>query len=202
MHTSSGLPQPLAPGGGRRIGALLMALLFLFACAPSSQAEEELRKEMQALKAQVAAMQEKLNQIQTGQQAILDQLKQPAAVAAPVAPPVPAPAAAPFALPGQPPATATLSVAQLLDSKDRYLGTRVKVMGAVGPVMVHHKSLMLKSSQGMIEVLFGDLPDPKLIQTLTSTPLDKPITVTGVVKLGPARGAASQIQINAEAVEF
>ena len=206
MHTSSGLPQPLAPGGGRRIGALLMALLFLFACAPSSQAEEELRKEMQALKAQVAAMQEKLNQIQTGQQAILDQLKQPAAVAAPVAPPVPAPAAAPvaapFALPGQPPATATLSVAQLLDSKDRYLGTRVKVMGAVGPVMVHHKSLMLKSSRGMVEVLFGDLPDPKLIQTLTSTPLDKPITVTGVVKLGPARGAASQIQINAEAVEF
>ena len=206
MHTSPGLPQPSLPGGGRRIGALLMALLFLFACAPSSQAEEELRKEMQALKAQVAAMQEKLNQIQTGQQAILDQMKQPAAVAAPVAPPVPAPAAAPvaapFALPGQPPATATLSVAQLLDSKDRYLGTRVKVMGAVGPVMVHHKSLMLKSSQGMVEVLFGDLPDPKLIQTLTSTPLDKPITVTGVVKLGPARGAASQIQINAEAVEF
>jgi hypothetical protein len=190
MHMSPGLPQPSAPGGGRRIGALLMALLFLSACAPSNQAEEELRKEMQALKAQVAAMQEKLNQVQTGQQAILDLLKQPA------------PVAAPLALPGQPPATATLSVAQLLASKDRYLGTRVKVMGTVGPVMVHHKSLMLKSPQGMIEVLFGNLPDPKLVQTLTSTPLDKPLTVTGVVNLGPARGAAAQLQINAEAVEF
>ncbi len=194
MHTSPGLPQPSAPGGGRRIGALLMALLFLSACAPSNQAEEELRKEMQALKAQVAAMQEKLNQVQTGQQAILDQLKLPAPVAAPLA--------GPLALPGQLPASATLSVAQLLESKDRYLGTRVKVMGAVGPVMVHHKSLMLKSPQGMVEVLFGNLPDPKLVQTLTSTPLDKPLTVTGMVNLGPARGAAAQLQINAEAVEF
>jgi outer membrane murein-binding lipoprotein Lpp len=194
MHTSPGLPQPSAPGSGRRIGALLMALLLLSACAPSNQAEEELRKEMQTLKAQVAALQEKLNQVQTGQQAILDQLKQPAPQAAPLV--------APPALPGQPPATATLTVAQLLASKDRYLGTRVKVMGAVGPVMVHHKSLMLKSPQGMIEVLFGSLPDPKLVQTLTSTPLDKPLTVTGMVKQGPARGAAAQLQIDAEAVEF
>lgn len=78
-------------------------------------------------------------------------------------------------------------MAELLASKDRYLGTRVKVKGMPGPVMVHHKSLMLKGPQGMVEVLFGNLPDPKLVQSLSSTALDKPLTVTGVVNLPPAR---------------
>jgi outer membrane murein-binding lipoprotein Lpp len=190
MHTVPGLPQPPAPGGVRRLIVMLLALVFLSACAPSNQADEELRKEMQTLKAQVAAMQEKLNQVQTGQQAILDQLKQPA-------PPV-----APLAVPSQPLGPESLTVAQLLAGKDRYLGTRVKVKGMPGPVMVHHKSLMLKGPQGMVEVLFGNLPDPKLIQTLSSAALDKPLTVTGMVNLPPARGAGAQLQINAEAVEF
>ena len=77
MHTVPGLPQPPAPGGVRRFIVLLLALVLLSACAPSNQTEEELRKEIQALKAQVTAMQEKLNQLQAGQQAILDLLKQP-----------------------------------------------------------------------------------------------------------------------------
>ncbi len=189
MDTSHDLPQPSAPGGGRRVIALIMALVFFSACAPSSQKEEELRKEIQALKAQITVMQEKLDKLQVGQQAIVDLLKQPA-------PP-------PLAVPGQPPAPEPLAVGQLLDSKDRYLGTRVTVKGMVGASMMDHKSFMLKSPQGMVEVLFGNLPDPKLIQTLTSTPLgDKPITVTGVINLPPARGAGAQLQINAEAVEF
>ena len=200
MHTVPGLPQPPAPGGVRRLIVMLLALVLLSACAPSSQADEELRKEIQALKAQVTALQEKLNQLQTGQQAILDQLKQASPVAhpaAPVAPPV-----APMAVPSQPPAPEALTVAQLLAGKDRYLGTRVRVKGMPGPVMVHHKSLMLKGPQGMVEVLFGNLPDPKLVQTLSSTALEKPLTVTGVVNLPPARGGGAQLQINAEAVEF
>ena len=109
---------------------------------------------------------------------------------------------APMAVPSQPAAPAPLSVDELLTSKDRYLGTRVKVKGMPGPVMVHHKSLMLKGAQGMVEVMFGSLTDPKLIQSLTSTTLDKPLTVSGVVNLPPARGAGAQLQINAEAVEF
>ena len=56
--------------------------------------------------------------------------------------------------------------------------------------------------QGMIEVLFGNLPDPKMVQSLSSAALDKPLTVTGVVNLPPARGAGAQLLINAEAVEF
>jgi len=169
-------------------------LLLLSACQPAGKSDEELRKEIQGLKAQVTAMQEKLNQVQAGQQVILDLFKKPA----------PALPAEPMVMPGQPQpqAAESLTVGQLLASKDRYLGTRVTVKGMPGPVMVHHKSLMLKSPQGMVEVLFGTIPDPKLVQTLTSTPLDKPITVTGIVNLPPARGAGAQLQINAEAVEF
>jgi hypothetical protein len=197
MHPVTGFPHPPAPVGVCRFIVILMALVLLSACAPSSQADEKLHQEIQALKAQVTAMQEKLNQVQTGQQVMLELLKQPAPVAAP--PPAPI---APMAVPSQPPAPEALTVAELLASKDRYLGTRVKVKGMPGPVMVHHKSLMLKGPQGMVEVLFGNLPDPKLIQSLSSTALDKPLTVTGVVNLPPARGGGAQLQINAEAVEF
>jgi len=190
MHT--------VPGGVRRLIVMLLALVFLSACAPSNQAEEELRKDMQTLKAQVATLQEKLNQVQTGQQAILDLLKKPEIPVAPmaVASQPPGPEAS------QSPGSEFLTVDQLLAGKDRYLGTRVKVKGLPGPVMVHHKSLMLKGPQGMVEVLFGNLPDPKLIQTLSSAALDKPLTVTGIVNLPPARGGGAQLQINAEAVEF
>jgi len=193
MPTVTGFPHPPVHTGVCRFIVVLMALASLSACAPSNQADEELRKEIQALKAQVTAMQEKLNQVQTGQQAMLELLKQPAPAAAPTAP---------MAVPSQPAAPETLTVAELLASKDRYLGIRVKVKGMPGPVMVHHKSLMLKGPQGMVEVLFGNLPDPKLIQSLSSTALDKPLTVTGVVNLPPARGGGAQLQINAEAVEF
>jgi hypothetical protein len=190
MQTVHGFPHPPA-----RLMVMLMALVILSACAPpSNQAEGELRKEIQALKTQMAAMQEKLNQVQLGQQDILNLLKKPASM--PMAMP------APLAVPPPPPGPESLTVDQLLASKDRYLGTRVKVKGTPGPVMVHHKSFLLKGPQGMVEVLFGNLPDPKLIQTLSSTPLDKPLTVTGVVNLPPARGAGAQLQINAEAVEF
>jgi len=193
MHTVTGFPQRPVPIGVCRFIVMLMALVSLSACAPSHQAEEELRQEIQALKAQVTALQEKLNQIQTGQQVILDLLKPPAPAVAPIAP---------MAVPSQPPAPEALTVAELLASKDRFLGTRVKVKGMPGPVMVHHKSLMLKGPQGMVEVLFGNLPDPKLIQSLSSATLDKPLTVTGIVNLPPARGGGAQLQINAEAVEF
>jgi hypothetical protein len=190
MLTVTGFPAPISLC---RFIVVLVALAFVSACTPANQGDEKLRQEIQALKTQVTAMQEKLNQVQTGQQAILDLLKQPAPVAAPVAP---------MAAPSPPPAPAPLTVAELLASKDRYLGTRVKVKGMPGPVMVHHKSLMLKGPQGMVEVLFGNLLDPKLVQSLSSAALENPLTVTGVVNLPPARGAGAQLQINAEAVEF
>lgn len=192
MGLTHGLSKASAPGGARRLIALLMALMFLAACPPASQKEEELRKEIQDIKAQVASLQEKVNQLQGGQQAMIEMLRQPTA---------PRPLE-PMDLPAPLQGTETLTVGQLLASKDKYLGARVTVKGVVGPVMMHHKSLMLKSPQGMVEILFGNLPDPKLVQTLSSTPLNKPLTVTGMVSTSPAKGAASQLQINAEAVEF
>ena len=194
MHTVHSLPQPPVPGGVPRFVVMLLALVLLSACAPSNQAEEELRKEIQALKAQVAAVQEKLDQVQCRPAGYFGPAEAAGARAAPVA--------APMAVPSPPPGPESLTVAELLASKDRYLGTRVKVKGMPGPVMVHHKSLMLKGPQGLVEVMFGNLPDPKLVQTLSSATLDKPLTVTGVVNLPPARGAGAQLQIIAEAVEF
>jgi outer membrane murein-binding lipoprotein Lpp len=193
MDICQGLRQPAVRRYGRLVIAMLMALLLLSACSPANQKEEELRKEIQALKTQITAIQEKLIQLQGGQQAILELLKQSA-------PPASMPS--PLAVPSPTPELAPLTVSQLLANKDRYLGSRVTVKGMVGPVMVHHKSLILKSPQGMVEVLFGNLPDPKLVQTLSSTPLNKPVTVTGVVNLPPGQGAGAQLQINAEAVEF
>jgi hypothetical protein len=189
-------PKLLKDFGGLLI--LLMALWFLAGCAPSNPKDEELHKEVQALKAQVTTIQEKLNQLQGAQQTMLELMKQPPTPP----PPHPETMAIPAQPMGQPAAPSMLTVGELLASKDRYLGARVTVKGMAGPVMVHHKSLMLKSAQGMVEVLFGNLPDPKMVQTLTSTPIDKPVTVTGVVNLPPGRGAGAQLLINAEAVEF
>jgi hypothetical protein len=195
MKMASGWPQPSAPSGGCRLLVLLLALIFLAACTPPSPKDKEVRKDVKALKAQMAAMQKQLTQLEAGQKAILDQLRKPAAL--------PAPMPAPMAQPSQPPAASEpLTVSQLLTNKDRYLGTQVRVRGQVGPVMVHHKSLMLLSPQGMVEVRFGNLPDQKMVQRLTSSTIDQPITVTGVVNLASGRGASGQIQINAEAVEF
>lgn len=190
MKMAPVLPAALVSGGGRRLMVLLTALLFLSACMPSTPTDKQARKEIKELKAQVAAMQAKLKQLEAKQQVILTQLQKLA------------PLPVPMVTPSPPTPLKPLTVGQLLENKDRYLGTRVTVKGMPGPVMVHHKALMLESPQGMVEVLFGKLPDQKIIQRLTSTTLDKPITVTGVVNPSTARGAVGQIQINAEAVEF
>jgi outer membrane murein-binding lipoprotein Lpp len=199
MGLGSGLPQPSVQRGCRRVIALLLALLLLSACSPPNQKDKELSKEIKALKAQITAMQAKLDQLQGGQQAILALMKKPA--------PAPTSATArptePQIIPSPSPGTPPMTVGQLLASKDRYLGTRVTVKGVVGPVLMHHQSFMLQSPQGMVEVLFGNLADPKTVQALTNTPVEnKPVTVTGVVNLSPAQGAGTQLQIRAEAVQF
>ena len=75
MPTVTGFPHPPVSTGVCRFIVMFMALVSLSACAPATQADEELRKEIQALKEQVTAMQEKLNQVQTGQQVMLELLK-------------------------------------------------------------------------------------------------------------------------------
>ncbi len=171
---------------------LLAAALVLIAtaCAQPPGGTEELRKEVQGLKAEVQALKEKLAQVEARQQTMLDLLKRPGA----------APEAA--ALPPPPGTPAVLTLSQLLTEKERYLGTRVTVRGEAGAVLMHHKSLMLKAPEGMVEVSFATLPDQKQVQRLTSTPLEAPLTVTGVVSLPPKGGGGAKLQITAEAVEF
>jgi hypothetical protein len=165
---------------------LLAALLLLAACSPSKKADEEQNREIHGLKAEIAQLKEKLAKLETEQQAIWDLVKKPGVW--------PEAATQMETAPGQP-----LTVSQLIAGKDRLIGTRVRVKGLVGPVLVHHKSLLLKSPEGMVEVFFGNLEE-KLVQRLTSTLLDQPVTVTGMVNPAPKGGA--KLMITAEGVEF
>jgi hypothetical protein len=176
-----------------RFIALLMILFLVAACSPGAKSDENLTREIGDLKKEVKAMQEKLDKLQAGQQALLEQLKKSSQLGAAGAPLLAVPPPQALAQP--------LTVSQLLAGKDKYLGTRVTVKGPVGPVMVNHKSLFLKSPEGMVEVFFGKLPDPKQVTYLTSAPPEKSVTVTGIVSLPPRMGAA-KLQINAEAVDF
>lgn len=175
--------------GGRWLIAILL-LLAVSACSPAAKNEEELHRDVQDLKKEVMAMQEKLDKLQAGQQALLDQLKK--------APSLPETAVMP---PPQPQVVQPLTVSQLLAGKDQYLGTRVTVRGPAGPVLVHHKSLMLRAPEGMVEVFYDKLSDPRLVQYLSSATLEQPITVTGLVSL-PTRGGGTKLRIDAESIDF
>lgn len=194
MDKRNGLGIPGA-GLGVKFVTLLIILLLFPSCSPNSKADEELRGEIKDLKKEVKALGEKLDKLEAGQQALLTALKPAAHPPEAVAPPPQPPTFQPPAMP------APLTVSQLLANKDKYLGVRVTVKGEAGPVLVHHKSLMLKSPQGMVEVLFGKLPDPKQVARLTSTPIDQPLTVTGVVSLPPGTAGAAKLQINAESID-
>jgi hypothetical protein len=168
---------------------LALVLLAPAACTPDQKAQEETRREIQglktetaALKKEITALKEQVTKLETGQQEILTLLKKPPA------PPAPPPAPEPF------------TVSQLLREKDRLLGTRVTVKAMPGPVVVHRKTLLLKAPEGMVEVYFGELPDVKTVNRLTSTTLDQPLTITGVLTLAPRGGA--NLRIIAEVVEF
>ena len=164
----------------------LTILLLAFSCSPSNKGEEERRGELQELKKAIKSLEERIDKLEAAQQVLLTLLKPTA--------------------PGPPPEAAVLppplSVSQLLAGKEQYLGARVTVKGEVGPILVHHKSLLLKCPQGMVEVFFGKLPDAKQVQRLTSTPINQPLTVTGVVSLPPGGGGAAKLQITAEAIDF
>jgi len=164
---------------------LALALLAPAACTADKKAQEELRQEIKGLKTEIIALKEKVTKLEAGQQEILSLLKNP---------PAPPAAATP------PPAPEPFTVSQLIREKDRLLGTRVTVRALPGPVVVHRKTLLLKAPEGTVEVYFGSLPDVQTVNRLTSTTLDQPLTITGVLNI-PARGGAN-LRITAEVVEF
>lgn len=174
---------------------LALALLSPAACIPDKKAQEEQRQEIQGLKTEVIALKEQINalkdqvaKLEAGQQQIITLL------ANPPAPPAPPAAAAP------PPAPEPFTVSQLFKEKERLLGTRVTVKAVPGPVVVHRKTMLLKAPEGSVEVYFGDLPDVKTVNRLTSTSLDHPLTITGL--LSPPAGGGANLRIIAEVVEF
>ncbi|MHB8070165.1 MAG: hypothetical protein ACYDIC_19910 [Desulfobaccales bacterium] len=173
---------------------LTLALLAPAACIPDKKAQEEQRQEIQGLKTEIIALKEQINalkeqvgKLEAGQQQIINLL------ANPPAPPPPA-AAAP------PPVPEPFTVSQLLKEKERLLGTRVTVKALPGPVVVHRKTMLLKAPEGSVEVYFGDLPDVKTANRLTSTTLEQPLTITGV--LSPPAGGGANLRITAEVIEF
>jgi len=173
------------------LALLILALPPLFlGCLPESKGDEELRREVKELKAETAALRDKLTRLEAEQRAFQALLKPGAGL--PAMPETP-----PGAAPTSP---EPLSVSRLIAQKEQFIGNRVTVKGPVGPVLVHHKSLMLKAPEGLVEVFFGSLPDPKLVVRLTSITIEHPITVTGVVSLSQRGGA--KLQIAAEAVDF
>lgn len=180
-----------------RVSIFLLAaglLLALSACA-----DQETKKEVQGLKTEVAALKEKLNQMEAGQKQILDTMQgiqKPKEIAIPSAPPA---APTPPAMPG----AAPLTVSQLIKDKDRLVGTRVTVKGDPGPVLMHKKILHLQSPEGMVEVFFGNMTDKQQVERLTAQTVEQPLTVTGMLSASPGRGKDPlRLQITAEAIDF
>jgi hypothetical protein len=171
---------------------LALTLLAPAACIPDQKAQEEMRQEIKglkteinALKKEISTLQEKVTKMEAGQQEILNLLKNP--------PPPPAAAAAP-------PVPEPFTVSQLLREKERLQGTRITVKAMPGPVLVHRKTLLLGAPEGTVEVYFGSLPDVQTVNRLTSTSIERPLTITGVLQI-PPRGGANP-RITAEVVEF
>jgi hypothetical protein len=172
--------------------------MILPGCPAGTQADESLRREVDSLKKEVAALKEQLNKLEQVQKELLARIQEEPPPPAAPAPSSPTPASPEVAAP--PPSPEPLSVTELLKEKDRYLGTRVTVKGPVGPVLVHHKSLMLTAPGGMVEVLLGKLPDQHMVDKLLAAPIAGPATVTGLARLSPRGG--TQIQIQAEELKF
>jgi len=182
------------------LAAAILALLWLTPGCPPPPGGEDLKKEVEALKTEVATLKEKVSQVEASQKVMLEMLKLKAAM--------PSPGAASTELPGMPAAPAQaagtpLSLDELFKNKDQLLGTRVTVKGLPGPVMMHKKTLFLGGPGGMVEVIYGNLPDKRQVERITAQAIDTPITVSGLLSASPGQ-AKNQVRlvIMADSVEF
>ncbi len=178
------------------VAAVILAVLWLTPGCPAPPGSEGLKKEVEALKAEVASLKEKLGQMEASQKVLLEMVKgsqQPKAADLPAM--MQAPPAQPSASP--------LTVDELFKAKDSLLGTRVIVKGVPGPVLMHKKTLFLSSPGGMIEVIYGNLQDKNQVDRLTAQTIETPITVSGVLSAAPGQEKkAVRLVIMADAVEF
>jgi hypothetical protein len=187
------------------VAAFILTVLWLIPGCPNPSGDKELKKEVEALKSDVASMKEKIIQLEAGQKVLLGILKgESPKAAAPAAPQATTPEVAEGqpAMPGQA-AAAPLTVEELFKNKDQLVGTRVTVKGVPGPVLMHKKTLFLSGAPGMVEVLYGNLADKKQVERLTSQTIETPITLSGLLSTAPGQSKeAVRLVIMADTVEF
>lgn len=184
--------------------AVLLAVLWLLPGCTGAPANEDFKKEVQALKGELGSLKERLAQVEAGQKILLELVKefQKAKAATPESPGTvgETPGVQASGPPGQ---AAPLSVAELFKNRNQLLGARVTVRGLPGPVMVHKKTLFLGGPGGMVEVLYGNLQDKKQVERLNSQAIDTPITVSGLLAGAPGQAKdPARLQIMADAVDF
>ena len=183
--------------------AVLLGLLWLAPGCPPPQGTADLKKEVEALKSEVASLRDKVNQVEAAQKVMLEMMKNRPAAAAPGVPNLGG-----TELPGLPPTGAPaagtpMTVEELFKNKDQLLGTRVTVRGLPGPVMMHKKTLFLGGPGGMVEVIYGNLQDKKQVERLTSQSIETPLTVSGILSGAPGQGKGQvRLVIMADSVEF
>ena len=193
--------------GRRRAGCgavLLVAVLWLVPGCPTPPGVQELKKEVETLKSEVAGLKEKIIQVEAGQKVLMELVKKAPSSTSPVSTAPGAAAGQPaMQVPAAPAAGEPLTVEELFNNKDQYLGTRVTVKGVPGPVLMHKKTLFLSGPQGMVEVLYGNLQDRKQVERLTAQNIEVPITVSGLLSAAPGQTKGQgRLIIMADAVEF
>lgn len=182
------------------LAAALVVILCLIPGCPSPKGVQELQKEVESLKSEVAGLKEKVIALEASQKVILGMIKREA-----LQEPAPGAAAGQLIPQVQPEPTMgePLTVDELFKKKDQLLGTRVTVKGVPGPVMMHKKTLFLQGSQGMVEVLYGNLQDRKQVERLTAQTIETPIIVSGLLSTAPGQTKEPvRLIIMADMVEF
>ncbi len=189
------------PGRAAWLAAGLMALLWLTPGCPAPPGNQDLKKEVEALNAEVAGLKEKIVQLEATQKVLVELARGTAAPKAEE----PKVEQLPLGQPGQPaqPAAAALTVDELFKNQESLLGTRVTVKGVPGPVLMHKKTLFLSGPGGMVEVIYGNLQDKTQVDRLTAQALETPITVSGLLSAAPGQGKKTmRLIIMADAVDF
>jgi hypothetical protein len=189
------------PGRAAWLAAGLVVLLWLTPGCPAPPGNQDLKKEVEALKAEVASLKDKIVQLEATQKVLVELAKGTAAPKAEE----PKLEQLPLAQPGQPaqPGAAAMTVDELFKNQETLLGTRVTVKGLPGPVLMHKKTLFLSGPGGMVEVIYGNLQDKTQVDRLTAQALETPITVSGLLSAAPGQAKKTmRLIIMADAVEF
>ncbi len=189
------------PGRAAWLAVGLVALLWLTPGCPAPPGNQDLKKEVEALNAEVAGLKEKIVQLEATQKVLVELAKGTGAPKAEE----PKVEQLPLAQPGQPaqPVAAALTVDELFKNQEALLGTRVTVKGVPGPVLMHKKTLFLSGPGGMVEVIYGNLQDKAQVDRLTAQALEVPITVSGLLSAAPGQAKKTmRLIIMADAVEF